>query len=225
MIDSFESEFCAPDQGNNGSRVLVASSENLPIPDTSIDAVLTSPPYCTRIDYAVATAAELAVLGYGRKSGFVDFRRGLIGTSTVPKSVGSPSIDWGQSCNEFLDQLRIHPSKASSTYYYKSHLQYFQGIHQSLQEISRTLKEEGVCVLVVQDSHYKDIHNDLPRIIVEMTHGSGLELKERSDFPLRRSMATVNPRVRKYRKDPSAIESVLCFKKVGSKSGEEYAGD
>ena len=30
------------------------------------DAVIGSPPYCTRIDYVIATSIELAILGFGK---------------------------------------------------------------------------------------------------------------------------------------------------------------
>ncbi|MFD2386591.1 hypothetical protein [Enterococcus rivorum] len=41
----------------------VSDSRTLPLEDESIDLTITSPPYCTRIDYAVATRVELAVWG------------------------------------------------------------------------------------------------------------------------------------------------------------------
>ncbi|HET8641928.1 MAG TPA: DNA methyltransferase, partial [Pseudonocardiaceae bacterium] len=43
--------------------LITASSKKLPIRDGSVGLVLTSPPYLTRIDYAVAYARELAILG------------------------------------------------------------------------------------------------------------------------------------------------------------------
>ena len=41
-----------------------ASSTTLPLLSNSIDAVVSSPPYCTRIDYVRATLPELAVIGF-----------------------------------------------------------------------------------------------------------------------------------------------------------------
>ena len=81
-------------QGPRGERVLqVASSEKLPLAEASVDIVLASPPYCTRIDYAVATSVELSLLGFVRDAGFRDLRRGLIGTTTVPKVAPGISKD------------------------------------------------------------------------------------------------------------------------------------
>ena len=64
----------------------VSSSENLPIPANSVDLVLSSPPYCTRIDYGVATSPELAVLGLKMDTQLRELRGSLIGTPTIHDS-------------------------------------------------------------------------------------------------------------------------------------------
>ena len=191
--------------------ISVASSESLPLPDSSVHCVLGSPPYCTRIDYAVATSPELAMLGYGLEDEFDTLRRGLIGTSTVPTDVPEIQPNLGRRCLRFLKRLSQHPSKASSTYYYKNHAQYFVSMATSLSEIRRILKTGGQCILVVQDSYYKDIHNDLPDILTEMAALRALRLSDRIDFPSGRTLAGVNPGAREYRTTFSAVESVLTF--------------
>ncbi len=191
--------------------VQVASSEALPISDKSVDFILSSPPYCTRIDYAVATMPELALLGYKLDSDFQHLRRKLIGTSTVPSTFTEPLPAWGETCNQFLQKLVNHESKASKTYYYKNHVQYFSAIYTSLLELHRILKSRGLCILVVQDSHYKDLHNDLPQIFIEMALNSGFRLERRVDFNLARTMADINPKSSKYNKRSGLTESVLCL--------------
>ena len=198
---------------DNEVQISVGSSADIPLKDGTVDLVLSSPPYCTRIDYAVATQPELALLGYRIDQEFDDLRRQLIGTSTVPQTAPKQSHKWGQTCLGFLDRLSSHPSKASGGYYLKNHLQYFDSIYRSLGEISRTLKKNGACVLVVQDSYYKDVHNDVPRIIAEMAGNQSLALEREKPFQHQRTMAGVNPEVRKYRTKVDAIESVLCFQK------------
>jgi SAM-dependent methyltransferase len=197
-----------------GERILtVASSDNLPLGTASVTNVLSSPPYCTRIDYAVATSAELSLLGFALESDFRQLRKGLIGSSTVPKVAPTAAPDWGETCLCFLDRLRTHPSKASATYYYKNHLQYFNSISSSLSEIGRVLTPGGKCILVVQDSYYKDLHNNLPLIFTEMAHSKNLVLEDKRDFPLTRTMAGINPKVNGYRRSFSAVESVLVLAK------------
>jgi len=199
---------------SHSERILsVASSEELPLGAESVKLVLASPPYCTRIDYAVATSAELSLLGFCRDSGFEELRHKLIGNTTVPRAVPMLSQDWGGACLGFLENLRKHRSKASATYYYKSHLQYFRSISTSISEVDRVLKPGGKCVLVVQDSYYKDLHNNLPVIFGEMASSRGLDLQHKWDFPLSRTMAGVNPKVNGYRASYGAIESVLVLEK------------
>lgn len=201
--------------GPRGERILkVASSEKLPQSAASVNLVLASPPYCTRIDYAVATSAELSLLGFARDSGFRELRHGLIGSTTVPKVMPVISMDWGKTCLAFLDKLKNHSSKASATYYYKNHLQYFRSISASLAEIGRVLKPRGSCVLAVQDSYYKNLHNNLPEVFIEMASSRGLEIKRKWDFPISRTMAGVNPKTSEYRPTSAATESVLFFERV-----------
>ena len=205
-----------------GERVLrVASSEKLPLQGSSVDFVLASPPYCTRIDYAVATSAELSLLGFGFNSGFKELRRELIGSATVPKVAPAVSATWGQACLRFLGELREHESKASATYYYKNHLQYFRSLSASVLEIGRVLRPGGKCLLVVQDSYYKDLHNNLPVILAEMATFSGLAFEHRHDFPLSRTMAGVNPGAKAYRESFGATESVMAFRKPTCLSAQQ----
>jgi hypothetical protein len=202
----------APD---SQATIAVASSEALPLDPRSVDWVLTSPPYCTRIDYAVATRPELALLGIGVdfQDSFRTLRESLIGSTTVPASVTPPSRAWGPSCLAFLKAVKSHISKASGTYYYKQHVQYFRSIHGSLSELYRVLREGGSCVIVVQDSHYKELHNPLPDIFVEMALSLGFSLISRSDFETNRVFARMHPGTRKYRSRIHAVESVLAFVK------------
>jgi hypothetical protein len=82
------------------------------------------------------------VLGYSDES-FIDLRRRLIGSSTVPRVAPKETDGWGHTCLTFIERVKNHQSKASSTYYYKNHLQYFDGLHKSLAELARVLTEEG----------------------------------------------------------------------------------
>lgn len=191
----------------------VGNAENIPLLDRSVDAIVSSPPYCTRIDYAVSTSIELAALRLNRKE-FDYLRRSLTGTSTVGSEKYNVDPRWGATCLSFIEKLHAHPSKASQGYYYKNHLQYFKSLSRSLNEISRVLKPQAYCVLVAQDSHYKEIHNDVPSMAVEMAAISGLELIKRLDFSSSRSMVGINGRSRKYLHSRKTTESVLCFRRA-----------
>ncbi|QLA18635.1 hypothetical protein [Desulfolutivibrio sulfoxidireducens] len=188
----------------------VASSLSLPVKDSQINFVISSPPYCTRIDYAVATLPELCVLGYSNSS-FEKLRRSLIGSTLtdVNRSVEIGCL--GSECMNFLEKVKSHNSKASGSYYFRMHIQYFNSIYKSLVELRRAIVPGGKCVLVVQDSYYKDIHNNLPNIIIDMATNNEFNLEEKFDFMSTRSMASINNATKNYRKKINSVESVLVF--------------
>lgn len=190
--------------------VRCASSSATLLPNSYADVVITSPPYCTRIDYAVATRPELAVLGVAN---FDELRRELIGTPKVARQMPQVSAAWGQTCIDFLERVKAHPSKASGGYYLKNLAQYFDAMSRSIDEISRVCADQAVVVAVVQDSYYKDIHNDLPKILSEMFAERGFKLFQTADFCQRKSMAGINPKIRKYRTDTTIKESVICLRR------------
>jgi hypothetical protein len=191
----------------------VASSESLPVADSSVDVVLTSPPYCTRIDYGVATSPELAILGFRVAEQLRHLRGALIGTPTVRGRSCTPDPAWGTSCNAFLERVLRHPSKAAKSYYYKTYVQYFAAISRSISEISRCVKRKGTCVIVAQDSYFKNVRADLATMFTEIAIEHGLELSRQVDFPMARTLVSINTKSRVYRSSSSAVESVLCFAK------------
>ncbi|MBV6826443.1 DNA methylase [Pseudomonas sp. PD9R] len=199
----------------NNVELLLSNAENLPLECGSVDAIITSPPYCTRIDYAIATYVELATLGIGGES-FSNLRRSLTGSSTVSSVHSEIKEQWGEECGTFLNALQKHPSKASSTYYLKNHLQYFESLYKSLSEASRVMRTGAPCVLVVQNSYYKEIRNDIAKIIIEMANSISLKLTHQADFSASRSMVDLNKNSKKYISNRSTIESVIFLAKEPS---------
>ena len=180
---------------------------------SSVDLVLTSPPYCTRLDYTAATKIELAVISSLVDVDPLTLSREMIGSTRVPQTMPSPMPQWGTTCLRFLSRVQSHGSKASQTYYLSTHLDYFDKMFKSLGTIAHALKRNGIAVLVVQDSCYKEIHNDLPTILSEMAEAHSLFLGRRENFEQRSTMANVNSRAQKYARRQGAVEAVLCFRK------------
>lgn len=193
-------------------RLEVASSEAQPLDKQSIDIVISSPPYCTRIDYAMATCIELAILGYTMEKLNEKMRIEMIGTPKIHRKTPEPTIEWGPTCLGFLKDVREHGSRASKTYYYKTYTQYFDSVFASMGEIDRVLKDNGKCVLVVQDSYYKDVHNDLPSIFVEMGHHYNWSVDSRFVFK-GSSLVAINKRASRHQQSKKRTEEVLIFTK------------
>ncbi len=190
-------------------RLQIAESQAIPMENGSADVVLTSPPYCTRIDYAMATKLELAVLGL-TKLEFSKLRRKLMGSTLTEKTATQYEGSWGLTCIHFLDQAKKHPSKASSTYYYRGFLRYFADLFASLVEISRIMIHNGSAVIVVRDSYYKNLRIDLSLIVQEMCQKCDLTVVSTYDFD-QRSFGAIN--YRSHTRREKAVETVLIASK------------
>ncbi|MGY1805799.1 hypothetical protein ACI8AF_00340 [Blastococcus sp. SYSU D00669] len=190
--------------------VRTGDSRVLPLADDAVGAVVTSPPYCTRIDYAIATRPELAVLRADEASVRV-LRDSMVGTPTMTGMRGTED-EWGPAAAEFLSRVREHPSRASATYYLRYFQQYYAAMWDSLRELRRVCRPGAPAVLVVQDSHYKEVLNDTPGILLEMATRAGFAEGQRHDFSIPRTKAAMNPRARAYRSSSSAVESVLTLR-------------
>lgn len=193
------------------SLIITSDSRSLPLAEKSIDLTITSPPYCTRIDYAIATSIELSILSYSQKS-FSEIREALIGSTTVTNGI-TTNKKWGKICCDTLEKIRTHPSKASNGYYTKNFLRYFDSLFESICEITRVTKNNGKCYMVIQDSYYKEVHIDLPLIASEMFYSNGWQLEARQDFISSRNKATINSKSSKYQTKKIATESVLTLRK------------
>lgn len=212
MIDALNSREPSAEISSRAD-IRLASSDNLPLETESVDFVLSSPPYCTRIDYGIATLPELATLGVDIVDGLRKLRDKLIGTPTITGRTPDWCDAWGKTCLTLLRRIKDHQSRASESYYLKTYVQYFDSIFASIAEISRCLRKNGTCFLVVQDSFYKEIYNDLPKIFEEISANNGLTLKKRNNFQVARTLAGINSHSKAYRNNFSATEAVLHFTK------------
>ena len=193
---------------------VTASATALPLARGSIDAILTSPPYLTRIDYAVAYSRELAVLGV---DAFGDrrFRAELMGTTLIRPSSMSSDMPYGSIARELVKSISRHTSKASSGYYRKQVVQYLDDLTRSLDEISRVASDRASLVMVVQDSYYKDIPIRLAAICVEEARQRGWKLCSEKPEEVIRSIVQFNTAARAYPKG-RVCETVISLRKCAN---------
>lgn len=190
-----------------------ADSRSLPLKNGSIDLVITSPPYCTRIDYTISTRIELAVLGINQNSELDELRKKMIGTTKILNDKMINFDVYSSTAKEFMAKVYAHQSKASTTYYYHQFSQYFNGIIQSIAELDRVCKRDADIYIVVQDSYYKDIHLKIADIFKEIFSKFDWEISIQKDFEKTQSMVGVNQQAKKYREVSNPKESVLVFKR------------
>ena len=191
--------------------IVKANCQNLPFEDTSFAVVFGSPPYCTRLDYAVATRMELAILGCDPGSEFKELRRDLIGTTAVGAfSEGPPEL--GVKARALVDRIQSHPSKSSGSYYYKTYSSYFVAMTRSIEELSKKLKNDGYGFFVVQNSYYKEILVNLADLITEMAEMSNLHLESAKDFEVERTLRQIHASRSRYGRRELPTETVMVFK-------------
>ncbi len=195
------------------AEVAFANSRKMPLASSTVDLVVSSPPYCTRLDYVVHNSIELAVLGLEyRKAEYTKLRREMTGTPLARiRPLQPPNEAWGSGVCTLLRAIQEHPSSDSRSYYYKVFWQYFDDIWSSLTEIRRILRAGGGALLVAQSSYYKDIHIDLPCLLAKMATRAGLASSIVADFPVRKVMATMNTNARKYCANREYRESIVGF--------------
>jgi DNA modification methylase len=205
-------EAAEADAHRTGSRVFLGDARRLPLEANTVDLVVTSPPYCTRIDYVVNTSFELAALGIGAKQpSFDELRRSSMGTPLARRAAAPGADTFPDEVGHVLASIREHPSKASSNYYYKTYAQYFCDSMASVAELRRVLKPGAAAVLVVQSSYYKNIYVDLPELYVAMGQALGMRASIAAEYDVNRFLAQINSRSTAHRKSTSHREAVVVL--------------
>jgi hypothetical protein len=189
-------------------QVSLGNSARIPLRGSSVSAVLTSPPYCTRIDYAVATLPELAVLGYDWPQ-VQQLRSQLIGTPIMLTDKSKSPITGSDTVQKLIRRVKRHPSYAARSYYLPFYRQYFNSMATSLSEINRVTRVGAPVVLVVQDSWFKDVHVATPTIIRELAESIGWRLISEHPFDVK-TRAAAHPH-RATRRTSRAIETVSVY--------------
>jgi DNA modification methylase len=194
----------------NRTSVRMGSSTDIGLDDDSVDAVITSPPYCTRIDYVIATLPELSALGV-RTEEVAKLRASMIGTPVVKGShterkPATPRV------RAFLRDVALHDSHAAKTYYWKFYRSYFDGMERSFAELSRIVRPGSPMVLVVQDSYFKHLRVPIPEILTEMGERLGWATLQAHEYPVLTNRAGMHRHARAYRTTTRATETVLIFR-------------
>ena len=176
---------------------IAGDSRAMPIKEAAVDVIITSPPYLTRIDYAVSTMPELYLFGGDDLLTFV--RHQTMGAPVITKREKEQKKEWGTLCNKVLDAIRMHGTKAAESYYWKNIVQYFMDLDAALTESYRVLKAGGKGLIVVQSSYFKDIEIPLGEIYQEMASIKGFVSQISFREEVKGHMAHVNTRSNIYK--------------------------
>jgi SAM-dependent methyltransferase len=193
--------------------VLHGDARNLPFGDSSVQAIVTSPPYMPassgRESYLRSKACSLIALGLMDAETIDATEHAQMGTV-----VGACQIDdCPPEARELVTWLETNPSrrvKAQPT------ARYFADLQRALSEMARVLETGGRCAVVVAGRHvfYQYRTREVVRvvqnaeIVAQMGVRAGLELTHTVPVELRKRNAVARPRAR-----DSYAETVLEFRK------------
>lgn len=182
---------------NHSTTVYNGDFSSTPISLRSIDFMITSPPYLSRLDYVVNHLAELSLL-----SGMVPFdlaqlRGQMMGTTKMVNGSTDEAVLPVQ-CRDVLHSIRTHSSKASGTYYYRFYTQYFIELYRFLQWTKNVMRPGGMGFLVIQDSYYKEIRISVSSIITEMASTLGVRCESIRTQEQTNSIGSMDPKQRGY---------------------------
>lgn len=201
--------FYAHSSYNADFSVIAADARRMPIRSKSINRIITSPPYLTRIDYAVSTSLELFI--FGGHDLLKDVRHQTMGAPVITKSDKFQKKEWGVICNNVLDRIKSHDTKAASTYYWKNIVQYFIDAERSIDEILRVLSADGTGLIVVQNSYFKDVEIPLGEIYVQMFQAKGVSAEIVFRDEVKVHMAHLNTKSRSYKDKKTYYEDFVYF--------------
>lgn len=190
---------------------LTADVRDLPLKDNSISRIITSPPYLTRIDYAVSTKLELALFEDPNLLHVIRHR--TIGAPVITKREKKQNPMWGSLCNGVLDAIKAHSTKAAASYYWKNIVQYFMDVDSALIELYRVLKPGGTGLIVVQSSYFKEIEIVLGDIYVQMAAARGFTSRIVYREEVKGHMAHVNTKSNMYMANKVYFEDFVYIEK------------
>ena len=157
---------------------LQGDARNLPVEDSSIDLVFTSPPYATALDY---TRAHFLVIPWMEKKFNTSFEKYKEkGVSYIGSQRGKLPTEF--SINPVLMNLGLTSQvlkslSRQSEKHAKLVQRYFVDMYQVFSEISRVLKPGKKAIIVVCPSNIRKVQVPTHEVFVEFGKSNGLTIK------------------------------------------------
>lgn len=187
--------------------VAFGDARNLPsIADSSIDAVITSPPYLNAIDYMRGHRLALIWLGH-RLSDLRQIRSTAIGVERAISQDADHEL--AKRIMEQLDTKHQLPHREANMV-----KRYVIDLHAMLSEIQRVLKPEGRAVLVVGNSNIRGVFVSNANAVLKIAEHIGLEClsnHERELPPNKRYLPPPTEQGKSNLTKRMRTESVLTF--------------
>ena len=191
------------------SRVRLADARNLPLPDSTVAGLITSPPYANRHDYSRVFHIDLLLLGLA-ESEVTKLRHGSIRSNVEAKAPDGYKrrLNGYSRPGALQETLKMLPVDADSRI--KPLLNgYFEDIYLSLLEIGRILKLGGRAAYVVGNVRHAGVMVPVDAIVAELVTQAGLTFDAAWVLRLRGNSAQ---QMKQYGRQPSR-ETIVFFAK------------
>jgi DNA modification methylase len=152
--------------------VSLGDARQLKLPDSTIDLVLTSPPYLNAIDYLRCSKFSLIWMGSNADE-LRHLRKISIGTE-----VGEYEASQGTLSRELITRLRLKSRLSRRKQAVLSH--FISDMHRAMEEVSRVLVPGGKAIYVVGENTIKGTYIQNAKIITAIAQKVGLKLKSQS---------------------------------------------
>jgi DNA modification methylase len=167
-------------QLNRGSFTpLAKDARKSKLQDSSVDLIVTSPPYINAFDYVRSLKFENYWLGLVGDSDVERIRRENIGT----ESVGPIAMIDFQAIPEIEEILReiwdLDKRRATVV------LRFFEAMMQNFQEMKRILKTGGKYVFVIADSQIRGVHVESAELLSKIAKRLGFKVETKFGYVIR----------------------------------------
>ncbi|WP_375324494.1 DNA methyltransferase [Flagellimonas sp. GZD32] len=153
---------------NVESKIFLRDARKTEIKGSSINTVITSPPYVTSYEYA--DLHQLTGYWFDYVSNLLEFRKNFIGTFY---SYGTELKTESKIAQDLIDKLReIHLRTA------KEVTNYFNDMKLVADEMYRILKTDGQAFIVIGNTTFKNVKILSAEIFAELLELSGFEIQE-----------------------------------------------
>ena len=191
-LEGLRRERKEPLQNRTKYRVTQLNNESESISTEPVaDAVITSPPYLTRLDYGVSTGLEWRLLRNDPTADLMDWRSRFTG-SVLTYRIATSTYALPRSVGDLLSAIQRHESKAARTYYFQFFRNYFVGIQNAIGNITDASKLGARGLFVVQDSQFKDINIPLTFLFSQMLENRGWVIDNVEPFSISPTFYKIN---------------------------------
>jgi tRNA G10 N-methylase Trm11 len=168
--------------------VSVGDARSLPLPDSSVDAVITSPPYLNAIDYLRGHRMALVWFGF-ELDRLREIRGTSIGTERGLNVAGDRALaeDLAARIGD-LDRLPPRQTRMA--------LRYVLDMLAVMEETARVLREDGVATLVVGNSSIRGVFLANDKAISACARHAGLRRTSRRERVLPPSKRYLPPPIK-----------------------------